>query len=209
MNPVNTYSKREEKLNFATHLAATAAAVAGSAFMLWKAESTGDAGAAAAAGIFSFFLVLAYLSSALYHGLEGGAKAAFKKLDHISILLMIAGMYTALAVLSDIPRAWIAPFAAAMWAGAAFGTALKLKAGTDGTKAWSLGLYVSMSLAVVVLFPFLKLETALFLLSAGAVDGVGILFYVRKDRQYTHAVWHLFSTAAGVLDYLAVLSALP
>ena len=46
------------------------------------------------ASVFGGTLVLLYSASTLYHSVRGRAKAALRKLDHLSIYLLIAGTYT-------------------------------------------------------------------------------------------------------------------
>ena len=201
------YTRREERLNFATHLAALAAALAGSVYMLLRAARTGDAGTVAACAVFSISLCGVFAASSLYHGLpDGPLKYAAKKLDHISIYLIICGLYTALIMVAT-PNLFGAAVACAVWILGIWGTARKLAADQEKSRRAELWLYVSMSCLIFPIFAFLNSATIAFLLAAAALNILGLFFYVKKDREYCHVIWHAFSFAASACDYFAMLYA--
>ena len=52
------------------------------------------AGKIVSVAIYGLSLILLYSISTLYHSLRGRAKVVMRKLDHLSIYLLIAGSYT-------------------------------------------------------------------------------------------------------------------
>jgi hemolysin III len=199
------YTRREEALNFYSHLAALAAALAGSAFMMLRAFETSDNAIIAACSIFSLTLIMVFASSSLYHGLpDGKLKYNAKKFDHISIYWIICGIYTAL-VLAAVQNKLGIIIVAVVWILGIWGTYKKFENCPTGEKANDLPLYIGMSSLVIPIFPFLDAMTIAFLLSAAVLNIVGLYFYRKKGKEFNHFIWHAFSFAASTCDYFAVL----
>ena len=83
-----------ERFNAWTHLVGTALAVVGTVLLIIKAVAGEDIRKLISAIIFCATLILLYSASTLYHSLRGRAKYILRKLDHLSIYLLIAGTYT-------------------------------------------------------------------------------------------------------------------
>ena len=206
---IGEYSEREERLNFLTHALALLLSLIAAFILFEKAQSSQKSFAESAALIFSGCLSFTFLSSSAYHAARRGkAKLFFKKLDHAAIFIMMLGIYVALALLSSAGSAFKIAFIGAVSAFALAGVGLKFFVSADGTKKWSIPMYILFGMSVIALFPFLSLKSIIALLSAAAFDLLGICFYVRKDREFTHAIWHLFSMSAACFDWLAVWFAL-
>ncbi len=203
-----TYSQREERLNFLTHFVALLISIAASFFIFFKAQSSDKDFAELSALLFSALLSFTFLSSALYHASSGKAKIFFKKLDHSAIFVMMLGIYVALALLSSAANTFKAVFICLVFIFSLVGVYLKFFVSADGTKKWSIPMYILFGMSVIFLFPFLSLKSVLALLCAAAFDLLGICFYVRKDVEFTHAIWHLFSMSAACFDWLAIFFAL-
>ena len=83
-----------ERFNAWSHLIGAVLAVGGVSWLLVMASFTGDPWRITSTAIYGATLILLYLISTLYHCFRGRAKNVFRKMDHFSIYLLIAGSYT-------------------------------------------------------------------------------------------------------------------
>ena len=83
-----------ERLNAWTHLVGTMLSISGASVLITLAALMGDPWKIVSVSIFGATLILLYSASTLYHSLRGRAKTILRKLDHLSIYLLIAGTYT-------------------------------------------------------------------------------------------------------------------
>ena len=119
-----------EKFNTLTHLAGAVLALAGTAMLIALALRDGDPWKVASVSIYCVTLVLLYSISALYHGLRGPSKEILRKLDHLSIYLLIAGSYTPFCLVS-LRGPWGWSLLGVVWALAALGSLQELKPRSD------------------------------------------------------------------------------
>ena len=202
------YTRREERLNFYTHLAALIAAIVGAAIILFRALSLGDTANIAAIVLFSIALIGVFFSSSRYHGLsDGDAKMNAKILDHASIYWFICALYTAL-IFASARNIFGLAVGVCVWVLGTYGTVKKFKHCPTGEKPNELPLYVAMTCLIFPIFRFFNLTTIAFLLAAAVLNIAGLYFYRQKGKEFTHALWHLFSFGATVCDFLAVFFAL-
>jgi len=202
-------TEQEEKLNAITHGVGFLLSLIGFAllFVLKTYETTEGLIAIILYGV---SLSALYLTSTLYHNEKSEhRKNIYRKLDHISIYLLIAGTYSpvVLITLSDSlgwTLFWI------VWGIAGLGTILKVFF-TGRFEVLSLLLYLAMGWLIV--FDFNALREAvtatglLLLIGGGAAYTVGIIFYVFEKIKYNHVIWHLFVLAGSILHYLFILLA--
>ena len=159
--------------------------------------------------IFGASLILMYSASTIYHSVQNpNIKKYLKKCDHIAIYYLIAGTYTPfLLTLLRGPLGW--SLFGIIWALAILGTVLKLVLPANGTKLWSVGLYLSMGWLVLVashqLFNLISKAGLIFLVLGGLFYTLGIAFYVWKSKKYTHAIWHFFVLTGSIMHFFAVL----
>ena len=83
-----------ERFNAWTHLVGAVLSALGALWLLLLASHTGDIWKIVSAAIYGVTLVLLYSASTIYHSVKGPAKRVLRKLDHLSIYLLIAGSYT-------------------------------------------------------------------------------------------------------------------
>ncbi|MGB4856019.1 MAG: hemolysin III family protein, partial [Candidatus Dechloromonas phosphoritropha] len=83
-----------EKFNAWTHLVGALLALGGAVWLLVLAAASGDWLKIFAIAVYGTTLVLLYSISTIYHSVRGRAKRVMRKLDHLSIYLLIAGSYT-------------------------------------------------------------------------------------------------------------------
>ena len=159
-------------------------------------------------GIYMICIFLMLIVSCLYHSMEHQTshKYVFRKLDHIMILLAIAGSYTpiALCLFNGFSRILVL---AIEWIAVLGGILLK----SISNKSYPLIsaiIYLSMGWAAVLFLPKLIVNgTPLFLgliVSGGLLYTIGMIFYSQK-KKFFHFVWHIFIDLACVLHFIAIV----
>lgn len=197
-----------ERFNTITHLSGAALAVAGAAVLVVMASLKGDPWKMVAFSIYGAALVMLYLSSTLYHGLSGKPKKVFRKLDHASIYLLIAGTYTPFMLIT-LRGAWGWSLFGVVWSLAVFGIVLDIIK-KDGRRLIPVIIYMLMGwLVVLAIKPLLKVlphSGFMLLLAGGLLYTGGITFYAMEKRlTYGHGIWHLFVLGGSLSHYLAII----
>lgn len=204
-------TKREEIANAITHgigaLMAIAALVILTVFSILK----GTTWHVVSFSVFGATLVTLYTASTLYHSLTNEkVKVLFRKFDHMSIYLLIAGTYTpfCLTVLNN----WIGwTLFGIVWGSAVLGIVLK-SFFTGKKELLSTILYVLMGwvaiIAIKPLFDSVSLTTFTLLMAGGVFYTAGTYFFVKDRIKYFHSIWHLFVLAGSGFHFFAVLNLL-
>lgn len=203
------YSRAEEIWSASIHGAGIAFGVAAVAILATFSAIYQDAWAVVGTSIFGASIILLYTASTLYHAASReNVKRALKKFDHISIYYLIAGSYTPFLFV-NIKGALGWTIFGIIWGLAILGTTLKLCTAANGTKAWSIILYMVMGWLIVgviwKLLLVMPLSGVVFLALGGLSYTVGVAFYVQKKKAFSHAIWHGFVLAGTVFHFFAVL----
>ncbi|MDR1900054.1 MAG: hemolysin III family protein [Treponema sp.] len=157
--------------------------------------------------IFTASMLILFLASTLYHGIQHrGAKRVFRILDHSAIYVLIAGTYTPFSLLGFRgAMGWT--YFGAEWALAAAGISL-YAAGVRFIKRAELAVYVIMGWAIVGggfwLARVIPRRSLILLIAGGAAYTLGIFWYRRKNRPMTHVIWHVFVLAGAALHWWSV-----
>ena len=207
-SPIFRHTRGEEIANSLTHGAGTLLAIGGLVVLIIFAALYGNAWHIVSCSIFGAALILLYLSSTLYHAIQHpGAKSILRILDHSAILLLIAGTYTPITLIS-LRGPWGWTLFGVVWGLAIIGILIETTR-LRRHRSWLIGLYVVMGWAVVAAVkPMMHSMDSggLWLLLAGGLAYTGgIAFYLWNRLPYNHAVWHLFVLAGSVFHYFAVL----
>jgi hemolysin III len=197
-----------ERFNSISHLVGASLAAIGSIWLVVAAAQGGDPWRIVSFSIYGSTLVLLYVLSTLYHSLRGRAKAVFRKLDHCSIYLLIAGSYTPFALVS-LRGGWGWSLFGVVWALAVLGIVQELWL-ARGARVLSLVLYLLMGwLALVAVAPLWHaLTPAGFagLMAGGACYSGGVAFYATDHKlRHGHGIWHLFVLAGSICHFVTVL----
>ena len=197
-----------EFFNSITHLIGAVAALAGSIIVVAIAARQGDPWKIVSLSVYGTTLFFLYAVSTLYHSLRGRAKRFFRKLDHYSIYLLIAGTYTPF-LLVTLRGGWGWTLFGVIWSSAALGVVVE-SLPQGGNRGWSVLVYMLMGwLVLVALEPLLEaLPMAGFwwLLVGGCFYTGGLVFYFFDERvRHFHGIWHLFVLAGSVCHYLTIL----
>ncbi len=199
---------RGERFNSITHLVGAVLAMLATPVAVTLAATHTDARTITAVAIYGGMLIVLYLSSTLYHSLQGRAKQIFHVFDHTSIYLLIAGTYTPFTLVT-LRGKWGWWLFGIVWALAAAGVAKDIFL-HGRFRAISVTLYVLMGWLIIVAFAPLKhalpASGIAWLAAGGLVYTFGIVFFALSKRvAYTHGVWHLFVIGGSVCHYIAVV----
>lgn len=211
MSQIPLQTKGEEIANAITHGLGTLLAIAALVLLIVFAALYGNAWHVVSFSVFGATLVLLYSASTLYHSLIGPrVKVLFRKFDHMSIYLLIAGTYTPFCL--TVLRGWIGwTLFGVVWGCALLGVVLKAFY-TGKNERLSTILYVMMGwvalIAIKPLFDSVSLTTFILLIGGGICYTLGTLFFVKDTIRYFHSLWHLFVLGGSILHFFAVLSLL-
>ena len=112
-----------EWFNSISHLIGAALALVGLILLVVLAARQGDPWKIVSFSIYGTTLLLLYTFSALYHSSQGKTKKIFRKFDHISIYLLIAGTYTPFSLIT-LRGGWGWSIFGAIWCLAILGIVL-------------------------------------------------------------------------------------
>ncbi len=196
-----------EKLNAWTHLVGTVLSVIGTILLIVVSVRSGDPWRIVSVSIFGAALILLYSASTLYHSLRGRAKTILRKLDHLSIYLLIAGTYTPFCLIT-LRGPWGWSLFGVVWSLAVAGMLQEIKPRSEA-RVMSLIIYAIMGWVIVVAIkPLLEhLETAgfIWLTAGGLLYTIGMVFYAFDRRfRHWHGIWHLFVLAGSLAHYVAI-----
>ena len=170
---------------------------------LWEGEPLKSGSVALYGGT----LVLLYVVSTVYHSVRGRAKAIMRKLDHLSIYLLIAGSYAPFCLVS-LHGAWGWSLFGAVCALALLGILQELWQRSQ-TRVLSIVIYALMGWSVLVaiqpLLAALGPDGFGWLVAGGLFYTVGILFFAFDERyRHWHGIWHLFVLSGSAMHFVAV-----
>ncbi|SDI23513.1 hemolysin III [Pseudomonas benzenivorans] len=197
-----------ERFNAWTHLVGALLACIGAIWLLVAASLEGSPRKIVSMAIYGITLLLLYSISTLYHSLRGRTKLIMRKLDHLSIYLLIAGSYTPFCLVS-LQGAWGWGLFGTVWTLALIGMLQEIKPRSEA-RVLSIVIYAVMGwIVLVAVKPLLAaLGTAGFawLAAGGVFYTVGIIFFAYDSRfRHWHGIWHLFVMAGSLLHFIAVL----
>ena len=196
-----------ERFNAITHLVGAALALAGLVVLVVVAARQGDPWKVVSFSLYGATLLMLYGSSTLYHSLRGRAKTIFRRFDHLTIYLLIAGTYTPF-MLVTLRSGWGWSLFGVVWGLAIAGMALEFLP-RKGPRILPVVIYLGMGwlvlLALRPLWQALPLRGFVWLLAGGLFYTVGVIFYGLDEKlRHAHGVWHLFVLAGSISHYVAI-----
>ncbi|WP_312154559.1 PAQR family membrane homeostasis protein TrhA [Pseudomonas sp.] len=197
-----------ERFNAWTHLVGAVLACIGAIWLIVAAGLQGDPWKIVSFSIYGGTLLLLYSISTLYHSTRGRAKVIMRKLDHLSIYLLIAGSYTPFCLVT-LAGTWGWTLFGIVWSLAVIGMLQELKPRSEA-RVLSLVIYAVMGWIVLVavkpLLAALGGAGFAWLLAGGICYTVGIVFFVVDDRfRHWHGIWHIFVMVGSLLHFIAIL----
>ncbi|MFK3772525.1 hemolysin III family protein [Pseudomonas sp. NPDC089406] len=196
-----------ERFNAWTHLVGAVLACIGAVWLIVVAGLQGDPWKIVSFSIYGFTLLLLYSISTLYHSTRGRAKRVMRKLDHLSIYLLIAGSYTPFCLVS-LRGPWGWSLFGVVWGLALIGMLQEIKPRSEA-RILSIIIYAVMGwIVLVAVKPLLhSLGAAGFawLAAGGAFYTIGIIFFALDSRlRHAHGIWHLFVIVGSLMHFVAV-----
>ena len=198
----------EEVFHSITHGIGSGLSIAGLTLLVVYAVLNGDIYKIISFSIFGASLVILYISSTLYHGLQQPrAKKIFKIFDHSAIYLVIAGTYTPFLLVGLRGTAgWT--LLLIVWAIALIGITFKVFF-IERFQILSVISYLLMGwLCVFVfreMFASIPIGGIIWLAAGGLLYTIGVIFYALQKIPYMHAIWHFFVLGGSICHYFAVL----
>jgi hemolysin III len=204
-----------EPVNGLTHAAGGVLAVAGLVVLLATAASARRVDQLVAFGVFGLSLISLYTASSLYHllPLSPSGVAKLRRLDHMSIFVLIAGTYTPFCLLA-LEDTWRWGLLSLIWVLALCGVLLKLL-WMDAPRWLSVVLYLGMGwvalIAAPALFRAVDVGGMAWVLAGGLTYSAGALVYALRRPNLVpgvfgfHEVWHLLVMAGSACHFWAVL----
>ncbi|MGE6792772.1 PAQR family membrane homeostasis protein TrhA [Pseudomonas guineae] len=197
-----------ERFNAWTHLVGALLASVGAVWLLVLASLGGDLRKIISVAIYGVTLVLLYSISTLYHSRQGRAKVVMRKLDHLSIYLLIAGSYTPFCLVT-LEGAWGWTLFGVVWTLAVIGMLQEINPRSEA-RVLSIVIYAVMGWIVLVavkpLIAALGMAGFIWLAGGGVLYTVGIIFFVYDSRfRHWHGIWHLFVIGGSLMHFVAVL----
>ena len=205
------FSKREEIANAITHGIGALLAIAALVLLTVFSSLYGTAWHITSFAIFGTTLVILYVMSTLYHSLpQPKVKNLFRKFDHMSIFLLIAGTYTPFCL--TILNGWLGwTIFGLVWFCAITGVVLKAFYTGKG-EIISTILYVTMGWVIVFfikpVYDQMSTNGFIFLLLGGSFYTLGVFFFVKDKIRYSHSIWHLFVLGGSIFHFFSVMTLL-
>jgi hemolysin III len=152
--------------------------------------------------------------STLYHALTNKkAKSVFKRMDHISIYVLIGGTFApALLLIPDLQTPFLGPMSLGVllltiqWILIIIGTIFKaiwIKRFSTIHVIIYLLMGWSSLIFVGALFNYSP-SAFIFVLLGGIAYSLGVIFYALSKFKYFHFIWHLWTALATVLQFIAI-----
>lgn len=202
------YSLAEEWANGVLQGVGILLSIVGLAVLVGFAAVRGGGLAITSSAVFGAALILLYTVSTLYHAIPRHVAPAFlARLDHIAILVLIAGTYTPFALLAlGGSRGWW--LFAAIWALAALGCVLEFTE-FRFRRALSIVLYLVMGWLGLATFDALSAALGtggtVLVVAGGAAYTLGVPLYLWRRLPFHFVAWHACVLAGSILHYFAVL----
>lgn len=196
-----------ERFNAWSHLVGALLALTGSIWLIVLSSLDGDPWKIVGVSIYGATLLLLYTISTVYHSVRGRAKRILRKLDHLSIYLLIAGSYTPFCLVT-LNGAWGWTLFGIVWGLAIIGMLQEIKPRSEA-RVLSLVIYAVMGwIVLIAVGPLLRNlggEGFAWLLAGGLVYTAGIVFFVYDTRfRHWHGIWHLFVVGGSSLHFVAI-----
>lgn len=200
-------SPLEELANAWTHSIGLVAGILAIPFLLNQAFSSDKEWAVLGAFTFGLGLLMVYGFSTAYHAtVNPEKKSKLQIMDHVSIYFLIAGSYTPM-ILAILKKETALIFLGIIWGSVLVGTFFKLFF-TGKFKTLSVIIYLTMGWLAVFfiqdLIEKISWDTLIWIGIGGMSYTVGVYFYVKSEKLYYHAIWHLFVLAGTSAHFVAV-----
>ncbi len=202
------YTLCEELFNSISHGVGALFGIFATLVCIISSVQKGDATAIVSSAVYGASLVILFTMSTLYHALAPNrAKYVFRKIDHCSIFLLIAGTYTPYTLVAMRGAVGWMLFAC-VWGGAVLGIVFNA-INVEKFKVLSMIAYIAMGWCVI--FAFGELWNSIepmgvwLLLFGGVLYTLGAAFYgIGRKKFFMHSIFHFFVLLGAVLHFLSI-----
>lgn len=201
------YSLGEDIGNAVSHCVGAFVALGLMISLAWIAGRYGDWLDGLSYIFYGITMLFMFVMSTVYHSMVNTtARKVMKRLDHVSIFVLILGSYTPYVFsLLKTPLSYVMYIILA--ALAILGIVFKsMYAGKF--KKTSTFIFVLMGWMAIILLPQIikKLPTmgVIFMIASGIIYTIGAIFYALSKFRYSHMVWHIFVLFAAISMYLSI-----
>jgi hemolysin III len=200
---------KEEVANSITHGMGFILSVIGFVVLLISSISQGSKIHVVCSCIYGASLMLLYLISMLYHAItHEGVKKVFRRLDHISIYLLIAGTYMPLALV--VLKGSLGWTVFGVEYGLCFVGVLFKAIFGPRFAILSVLFYLIMGwLAIFTIRPIIEafpIKGSLLVILGGLFYTLGVIFFALDQKfPFFHAIWHLFVLAGSISHFFMIL----
>ena len=203
-----------EPVNGLTHFVGAVLAAFGWGALVVASE--GEAVRVVSFSVYGASLVLLLGASAAYHSawVKGGASELLRKVDHLSISLLVAGTYTPICLLA-LPSAWGWSIFGVIWGLAAIAAFVAIR-WVDAPRWIPATLFTVMGWTIIVaigtVYEHMSAAGFTLLVTGGGVYSLGALIYARKwpdpwpAHFGFHGIWHLFVLGGAGCHYAMMWS---
>ena len=198
----------EEIVNAITHGIGSLLSIVGLIFLLYFSVKKASTTHVVSCSLYGGSLVLLYTISTLYHSItHETAKKVFRRLDHISIYLLIAGSYIPIALVvlkGTIGWTLFGIECGLCLIGIVFKAVFGPRFGVVSGLFYLLMGWIAI-IAVKPIYTSLPKNALMWLLLGGAFYTLGIFFFaIDKKFSFFHAIWHLFVLAGSICHYIMI-----
>ncbi|MCS5491774.1 PAQR family membrane homeostasis protein TrhA [Algoriphagus limi] len=202
---------QEERANTLSHGFGLVLALVGIPLLIQKSWMLDSLGIFLGVLAFCLGVLMVYSFSTAYHAaVNPSLKSKLQVWDHISIYFLIAGTYSpmVLTILKPKPALIILSI---IWGSVLIGTFFKIFF-TGKFKTLSVVIYLTMGwLAVFFIqdvIEQLSIQSLFWIAAGGLSYTIGVYFYVKSQKPFYHAIWHLFVLGGTISHYIAILELL-
>lgn len=203
------YSMAEEIFSAITHGIGAVLSIIALVLLIVFSANKGNAWHVVSFSIYGATMVILYLGSTLYHSFTNvKVKKLFRKIDHMSIYILIAGTYTPFCL--TVLRGPIGyTILGVVWSCAVFGIIAKIFIIGKKDKLSTL-LYVVMGWIIILafrtLYKSMPISGLIYLVAGGVTYTLGAIVYLMNKVKFNHGIWHLFVLAGSTFHFFAVLT---
>lgn len=200
------YSLGEELVNSISHGVGAGLAIAALVLLCIRAHSA----LGVVCGIlYSVILLVMYVISCIYHALSYKCKGkkVLRTLDHINVLLMVAGTYTPICLC--MLKGWVGWLSfGIVW----FVTIIAIIFNAVNVEKYQFLALISnliLGWGAIIIFKYLMvacpMNGIILLVSGGVVYTLGaILYAIGHKIPYMHSIFHFFVIAASILHFFLI-----
>ena len=157
--------------------------------------------------IYSFTVMFLFINSTIYHALvPERAKDVYRRFDHLSIYLMIAGTYMPFCLISVGGTLGIT-LCCIQFGLAIIGVVFKSIWVSKLVVVHTL-IFIAMGwMAVFIAKPFMAaigMAGFILLIAGGIAYTIGTIFYTFKMFKYHHFIWHIFVIIGAALHFFCI-----